>query len=99
MSNAVFRVTDAYDHPHGGRVLRLRLWSGRAPSVKALKNEVLTARSPKGDETRFRVSSFAVFGGRPSDARLSRTGRADVMIEGEGARQVDAGWEVATGSA
>lgn len=99
MSNAVFRVVDAYDHPHGGRMLRLRLLLGSAPSVKALKNGVLRARAHNGAETQIRVSSFAVFGGRPSDSRLARTGTADVMIEGEGSREVDAGWEVATGSA
>ena len=96
MPNAVFRVTDAFDHPHGGRVLRLRLRSGSAPSVRALKKGVLVARSRAGDETRVRVSSFAVFGGRPSDGRLARTGRADVMIEGEGSGQVDVGWEMTT---
>lgn len=99
MSNAVFRVVDAYDHPHGGRMLRLRLLLGSAPSVKALRNGVLRARSHNGAEMQIRVSSFAVFGGRPSDSRLARTGTADVMIEGEGSREVDAGWEVATGSA
>ncbi len=97
MYKAVFQVTDAYDHPHGGRILRLKLRSGDAPSVKALKNKVVVASSPAGEEARLRVSNFAVFGGKPSDARLARTGRADVLVEGDGASRVDAGWEVSAG--
>lgn len=97
MPKAVFRVTDAYDHPHGGRILRLKLRSGEAPSIKALKSQVLTANSRAGDEARLRVSNFAVFGGKPSDAHLARTGRADVLVEGDAVRTVDAGWEVVAG--
>lgn len=96
MPDVVYQVVDAYDHPHGGRILRLKLRSGGAPSVKALKNEVL-AISQEGEKTPLRVSGFAAFGGKPSDARLARTGRADVLVGGGDARQVAAGWQLVAG--
>jgi hypothetical protein len=77
----VFRVLDAMDGPHSGRILRLRLQSGEAPSVKSLRGAELLAVSPEGDRCRVRVTGFAVFGGKPSDDRLARTGRVDVHVE------------------
>jgi hypothetical protein len=76
-----FRVLDAMDAPHSGRILRLRLHSGEAPSIKSLKGSEMLAVSPSGDECRIRVLGFAVFGGKPSNDRLARTGRLDVHIE------------------
>ena len=96
--SATFRVLDVFNGPHGGRILRLRLQSGEAPSVRALKGARMKAVSPDGRTERFfRVDGFAVFGGRPSDDRLSRTGRIDVhAIEEEtaGAPPVSLRWEV-----
>ena len=40
----------------------------------------MVARSPDGDECRIRVAGFAVFGGKPSNDRLARTGRVDLHI-------------------
>jgi len=77
----VFRVLDAMDAPHSGRILRLRLQSGEAPSIANLKGSELLATSPDGRQCRVRVSGFAVFGGKPSNDRLMRTGRVDVHIE------------------
>jgi hypothetical protein len=77
----VFRVLDAMDAPHEGRILRLRLQSGEAPSIKSLRGREMIARSPAGDECRIRISGFALFGGKPSDERIARTGRVDVHIE------------------
>ena len=76
-----FRVLDAMDAPHAGRILRLRLQSGEAPSVKSLKGSEMVAVSPDGRECRFRVLGFAVFGGKPSNDRFARTGRVDLHIE------------------
>jgi len=92
----VFRVLDAMDAPHSGRILRLRLQSGDAPTVSALKGAEMVATSPDGRRCRFRVKGFAVFGGKPSNDRLMRTGRVDVHVE-----ELDEGgpvglqWEVA----
>lgn len=93
-AKATYRVIDAYDHPHGGRILRLRLGRGEALGVKELKGGALVAASPEGEETPIAVQGFALFGGRPSDARLARTGRVDIHIKGEAARGVRPGWLV-----
>lgn len=79
-----FRVLDAMDAPHGGRILRLRLESGEAPSIGDLTGARLTAIAPDGRTGAVRVRGFAVFGGRPSDERLARTGRIDLHVEPEG---------------
>jgi hypothetical protein len=95
---ATFRVLDVLEGPHGGLILRLRLQSGEAPAIKALKGARMKATSPDGSAERFfRVEGFAVFGGRPSDARLARTGRVDVHVTPEGAEEispVSLRWEV-----
>lgn len=77
----MFRVLDAMDAPHTGRILRLRLHSGDAPAVKSLKGREMLAESPDGARCRVRIDGFAVFGGKPSDERLARTGRVDVHVE------------------
>ena len=92
---AVFRVIDAYDHPHGGRILRLRLGKGEPPTLRELRGGTMTATSETGESARLSVSGFSAAGGKPSDGRLARTGRIDVHVTGEGARPVDVGWEVA----
>lgn len=91
----VFRVLDAMDAPHSGRILRLRLQSGEAPSIKSLKGSEMRAVSPDGDECLLRVIGFALFGGKPSNDRLMRTGRVDVHVDeiGEGG-PVSLRWEV-----
>ncbi len=78
---AVFRVLDAMDAPHGGRLLKLRFQSGEAPRMRELKGATLRADSPDGQRScKVRVDGFAVFGGRPSDDRIHRTGRVDVHV-------------------
>ena len=81
---SVFTVIDALDRPHGGRVLKLRLQRGETPSVKELKGAELIATSPTGEERAVHVEGFALFGGRPSDERLARTGRIDINVGDEG---------------
>jgi hypothetical protein len=95
---ANFRVLDVLDGPHGGLILRLRLQSGDPPSIKSLKGARMRATSPDGTGERFfRVEGFAVFGGRPSDERLARTGRVDVHVTPEdsgGNIPIELRWEV-----
>ncbi|MDH3223022.1 MAG: hypothetical protein OEO23_04835 [Gemmatimonadota bacterium] len=101
-ASATFRVVAALDHPHGGRILRLRLVGGEAPPLKELKNCTLFGRGPDGQEATVQVDGFALFGGRPSDRRLARTGRVDVRVpstNGNGAGStsadlIDRGWEL-----
>lgn len=87
---STFRVLESFDHPHGGRILRLRLQGGEAPSLKELKGATLLARGPDGEEDRIKVGGFALFGGKPSDARLIRTGRIDVVLDQEDGGSGDA---------
>ena len=92
-----FLVVDAMNAPHRGRIIRLRLQGGQPPSLKELKGAVLNAKSPEGESESLRVVGFFLPGGKPSDARLNRTGRIDLMVEtegGEGRPRVDSRWEV-----
>ena len=95
---ATFRVLDVMSGPHGGKILRLRLLSGEAPSVKALRGARMKAVSPDGRAERtFTVDGFALFGGRPSDKRLARSGRVDVHVlddEAAGKPPISLRWEV-----
>jgi len=91
----VFRVLDAMDAPHSGRILRLRLQAGEAPSIRSLRGARLRATSPDGRACIATVTGFALFGGKPSDERLLRTGRVDVQVrEEEGTGPIDLRWEI-----
>jgi hypothetical protein len=92
-----FLVVDAMDAPFRGRVIRLRLQGGQPPAVRDLKGAVLQARSPGKQEEVLRVMGFFLPGGTPSDARFSRTGRIDLMVEleaGDARPEVSSRWEV-----
>ena len=94
---AVFKILDAMDAPHGGRILKLRFLSGETPTVKSLKGAKMQATSPSGDTScTCTVDGFAVFGGKPSDARIARTGRVDIHVssaEGD-LEEVSLTWEL-----
>lgn len=91
---ARYSVVDAHDHPHGGRILRLRLRRGEALNLKELKGSELIATGADGGSERIQVDGFALFGGKVSDARLALTGRVDIHVRGEGAGTVESGWTV-----
>jgi hypothetical protein len=78
------KVVDALDHPHGGRILRLRLLQGDPPTKRSLKGASLKATGPRGEARTFRVLGFPLTGGKLSDARIRETGRVDLHIEEEG---------------
>lgn len=80
----VFRVIDALDGPHGGRILRLRLQDGAPPRVRDLKGSRLTATAPDGTRRDVTVTGFAAFGGQVSNRRLAATGRIDVHVREDG---------------
>ena len=94
-AKATYRIIDSYDHPHGGRILRLRLSRGEALTVKELKGGTMVATAPDGSESPIRVEGFALFGGRPGNARLARTGRVDVHVRDAAAREMGPGWKLA----
>jgi hypothetical protein len=92
-----FRVIDAMDAPHSGRVVRLRLQGGHPPALKELKGATLRARSPEGEEENLKVIGFFIPGGKPSDSRFSRTGRIDLVVDlddGSNRPSVSTLWEV-----
>lgn len=91
---AVFGVIDAHDHPHGGRILRLRLRRGEALTLSELKGSAMVATDGNGLEVPVRAKGFAVFGGKVTDVRLARTGRVDIHATGKGVEAVDVGWSV-----
>ncbi len=76
----VFRVIDALDGPHGGRILRLRLQEGPAPRVRNLRGARLIATAPDGTRRQVTVRGFAAFGGKVSNRRLAETGRIDLHV-------------------
>jgi hypothetical protein len=77
---ARFKVIDAMDAPFVGRLIRLRIQEGPAPRVRDLRGARLSAESPEGKRETLRVVGFAATGGRPTDARLARTGRVDLVV-------------------
>lgn len=94
-----FRVIDAFDAPHFGQILKLRLVSGRTPSLSEIKGSRFKAMSPDGQEATVRVVAFSMIGGKTSQARFARTGRVDVVAMGEnGGPSVSLRW-ILTGPA
>lgn len=95
-ASVAYRVLDAMNAPHGGRILRLRLESGETPPVGSLAGARLAATSPAGERSVVRVLGFAVLGGTPSNERFARTGRVDLHVEVEnpGAPEIGLRWEV-----
>lgn len=80
---AVFKVIDAMDAPYGGRLLKLKLIDGMAPTLREIKGGTFDTVSPSGDSGgRVQVEGIAVFGGRATNARFEKTGRVDVQVLG-----------------
>jgi hypothetical protein len=80
---ATLRVIDALDHPHGGRVLRVRALGDQTPTLRQLRGARFRAVSPDGQERRVRVLDFPLFWGKASDERIRATGRVDLRVEEE----------------
>ena len=94
---AIFRVLDSMEAPHGGWFLKLRFEAGDAPTLRELKGATLRVSSPDGATSfEVKVQGFPLFGGRPSDDRLHRTGRVDLhvaVLDGSG-RSIGLKWKV-----
>lgn len=75
--------------------MRLRLHSGDSPTLRDLKKRKMMAYRGDSDPVQIKIAAFALCGGKPSNPRLARTGRADVHVDGDEAQAVEAGWELA----
>lgn len=90
----VFRVSDVVDVPLRGTMLRLRVVEG-TPSLTDLGvGRGLTLRTPAGEERSVRITAHSVTGGKPTQARLDRTGEFDVIVDvaGLAGEPVEIGW-------
>lgn len=91
----VLRVVDVLDHPHGGRIARVRVQNGTMPSLKSLRDATFVASGPRGEERRLKVLGFALTGGMVSDARIRETGRVDLHVQEEGeGPSIDLTWRL-----
>ncbi len=78
------KVLDVLDHPHGGRILRVRIQGGDLPAPKELRGLTLNARGPRGEEQRVSVLGFSLTGGRVTAETLKERRRVDLHVEEEG---------------
>ena len=86
MSVFRFQVSDVFDVPMRGKVLRLKVAEGK-PSLKSLQPGArLKLRSTSGQERVVTIMDHAITGGVQSQSRLDATGELDIVVsfaEGE----------------
>jgi len=89
------KVLDVLDHPHGGRIFRVRLKGKDLPSPKELRGQTFNATGPREQERRVTVLGFSLTGGRVSRERLEETRRLDLHVAEEGdGPPVDLRWKL-----
>ncbi len=93
-SGLEMKVLDALDHPHRGRILRVRLKGGDLPSPKELRGMTLNATGPRGQEQRVSVLGFSLTGGKVNRERLEETRRLDLHVEEGDGPPVDLQWRL-----
>ena len=76
--NVVFKVLDLMAGPHDGWLLRLRLQSGDAPTIRELKGARMRLESSDGRSRELVIQGFPMMGGKPTDERFARSGRLDI---------------------
>lgn len=97
---ALFRVSDVYEVPRRGYMIRLKLLGGK-PSMKRLgRGASLRLDPPDGPGRVATVTDVGVTSGRARQSRLDRTGELDVLVSREDALGADApvriGWSART---
>lgn len=97
---ATYRVSDVYEVPLRGVMLRLKVQGGE-PSMKDLKRgAAIAVRSPDGARRTVHVKAIGVISGRAKQERLDRTREIDVLVsreDGLADPPVGIGWTVAAG--
>lgn len=93
-----FKVSDSLNIPYRGHLLRLKLASGTARAKELGAGTRLRVSGPHGEAGDVSVIGHAAMGGRPTQARLDRTGELDIIIPAEQAQidgeRIDIGWRV-----
>jgi hypothetical protein len=96
MASFELRVSDVLDVPLRGQLLRLKVTSGRARTDAVAIGKRLTLRSPNGTEREVTIKAHSITGGELSQARLTKTGELDVVVEPAGddgtAEPIGIGW-------
>ncbi|HUH11761.1 MAG TPA: hypothetical protein VMK65_01570 [Longimicrobiales bacterium] len=91
-----FRVSDVYEVPHRGTMVRLKLLEGAA-SVKGLRpGRALWLAPAQGEGRRVTIKDVGLTSGRGSQKRLDETRELDVLISADDAGAgppVRIGWE------
>lgn len=99
---ARFRVSDVYEVPLRGVMLRLKVADG-SPTMKRLKSgAAITVASPAGDRRTVHVKDIGVISGRASQQRLETTGEIDILVsreDGLADPPVEIGWTAEAGEA
>jgi hypothetical protein len=78
-----FRVSDALVVPLRGRLLRLRVISGKPQASALAVGKRLCVRAPDGNEREVRILDHSMTGGRVSQAGLDRKREVDVIVANE----------------
>ncbi len=91
-----FRVSDAFEVPLRGTMLRLKTLDG-TPRIKDVSpGRRLQVIAPDGQQREVTVLGHAVTGGRQTQERLDRVRELDIVISSEdagtGADRIEIGW-------
>lgn len=93
-----FRVSDSYEVPRRGQVLRLKVVEGTPKAGDLAIGRKLRVRGPDGAEAELRIMDHAITGGVFTQERLDKTKEVDVVVSDEDARPggtlIDIGWTV-----
>jgi len=91
-----FRVSDAFEVPLRGTMLRLRTLEGRPRIRDVSPGRKLQLLTPDGRTRDITVRHLAMTGGRQTQDRLDRTRELDIVISmedaGAGDDRVEIGW-------
>lgn len=80
-----FRVSDVYQVPRRGHVIRLKVLDG-SPAMKRLKRgNTLWLEAPSGEGRTVDIADVAVTSGKATQRRLDRFGELDLVISDQDA--------------
>lgn len=80
-----FRVSDVYEVPRRGWVLRLKLLTGSASVKRLERGAALWLEPPDGEGRSMTIRDIAVTSGRVSQERFDRKRELDILVSAEDA--------------